>query len=123
VSVRHRRPPLLTRNQRLLLLATLAVAVFWLGAALLSIYAITGAILLGGAALALSLDRPAARPVNDHVDAAALDRAAQAMSASWGPGSWNHADHDRRQQMLDWATAAVDAYTAHTATARTEAAK
>lgn len=57
-----RSAPRRSSRRWLLLLGALAVAVFWLGATTLSVYAVTGSLLLGGVAGALALDRPAPAP-------------------------------------------------------------
>jgi hypothetical protein len=105
-----RRGPLLGRNQRLLLLAALALAAFALGTATMSTLAIAGSLILGGAAIALSLDTDR-RPPADPADApTAVERAAQAMSSGWGPTSWEHCDPGQRALILCWARAAIRAY-------------
>jgi len=105
-----RRQPLLTRPQRLLLLAAVALAAFSLGTATMSTLAITSSLILGGATIALSLNHDH-RPPTDPADApTAVERAAQAMSSGWGPTSWEHCDPSQRALILSWARAAIRAY-------------
>jgi hypothetical protein len=67
--ISHRRPPRSPRAA--VLLITAAIAAFWHGAATLNHWSITGACLLAGAALALTLDTPE-EPLNPMAEDAVI---------------------------------------------------